>query len=285
MPNDVSLFAVEDHVRDYLRINDGLGYNRFTDFDWANLPASVDASKLTEVHIGAVETAMLVEDHIPQYGAEYMRLFRIHPDLSDEETWVNRQMLHFVARWVMEEDRHAHILELWLRHSGRRDAAELTRLMVYEGRKVWHSPHDIPSQLFTYTALQEKATQLYYTCLRHAVDEPVLREALAKLSQDEARHCGFFSKLVVDSIVHGNQRTMILLREALDQFAMPLSDMIENYKRKAIQMMRAASGYDYREAFEYYARLLRRVTDNRTHARGTNVQDLLEFAQQLAPAR
>jgi len=285
MPTDASLVSVEEHVRDYLKANDSLGYNRFTDFDWENLPASVDGSGLTDVHIGAVETAMLVEDHIPQYGSEYMRLFRIDPDLSDEDTWVNRQMLHFVSRWVMEEDRHAHILELWLRHSGRRDSAALTKLMVYEGRKQWQSPHDIPSQLFTYTALQEKATQLYYTCLRHAIDEPILREALGRLSQDEARHCGFFSKLVIDSITHGNQRTVLLLREAMEQFAMPLADMIENYKRRAIQMMRAAGGYDYREAFDYYARLLKRVSENRTQARGTNVADLLQFAQQLAPAR
>lgn len=285
MPEDPSLVAVQKHVNDYLAATDALGYNRFTDFDWDNLPASIEASRLTDLHISAVETAMIVEDHIPQYGSEYIRLFPIEPDLSDDDLWRNRQMLHFVFRWVMEEDRHAHVLELWLRSSGRRDAAQLTQLMVDEGRKVWHAPHDIPSQLFTYTALQEKATQLYYTCLRHAIDEPILRSALGRLSQDEARHCAFFSKLVVDSLVHGNQKTMILLREALEQFRMPLSDMMDNYKRKAIQMMRAASGYDYREAFDYYARLLRRVADSRSNARGTNLMDLLAYAQASVPSR
>jgi acyl-[acyl-carrier-protein] desaturase len=285
MPDDPSLTTVEQHVSDYLTSTDALGFNRYTDFDWANLPESLRNSRVTDLHISAVETAMIVEDHIPQYGSEYIRLFPIDPDRSDADLWCNRQMLHFVFRWVMEEDRHAHVLELWLRHSGRRDPAQLTQLMVSEGKKVWHAPHDIPSQLFTYTALQEKATQLYYTCLRHAIDEPVLRSALGRLSQDEARHCAFFSKLVVDSVVHGNQKTMLQLREALEQFRMPLSDMMENYKRKAIQMMRAASGYDYREAFDYYARLLRRVADSRTTARGSGLMDLLAFAQASVPSR
>src|SRR5687768_1898586 len=130
MPQDESLVSAQDHMEAYLRQNDHVGYNRFTDFDWAGLPASIERSGIKELHIGAVETAMLVEDHIPQYGSEYMRLFTIDPERNDEEAWTNRQMLHFVFRWVAEEDRHAHILELWLRHSGRRDPAQLTQLMV-----------------------------------------------------------------------------------------------------------------------------------------------------------
>jgi Fatty acid desaturase len=115
------------------------------------------------------------------------------------------------------------------------------------------------------------------------VDEPVLRSALAKLSQDEARHTFFFSRLVIDALEQGNAKTLALLREALDQFKMPLADMMDNYRRKAVQMMRAANGYDYREAFEYFARLLRQVADRRTQARGTNLMDLVRFAEQLVP--
>src|SRR5262249_49003566 len=95
MPDDPSLTTVEQHVHDYLTATDALGFNRYTDFDWENLPASIQRSHLTELHISAVETAMLVEDHIPHYGSEYIRLFPIDPDRSDAELWCNRQMLHF----------------------------------------------------------------------------------------------------------------------------------------------------------------------------------------------
>src|SRR5262249_28410730 len=130
MPLDPSLIDIETHVEKYLRANDHVGYNRFADFDWATLPESVARSSLRDLHINAVETAMLVEDHIPGYGAEYTRLFSMtEPGRDDVEAWRHRQMLHFVFRWVAEEDRHAHLLELWLRHSGRRDPERLTQLM------------------------------------------------------------------------------------------------------------------------------------------------------------
>jgi acyl-[acyl-carrier-protein] desaturase len=279
------LIRLEKHVTDYLRANDDVGYNRFEDFEWDTLKDSVTNSGMKDIHIGAVETAMLVEDHIPGYGAEYIRLFMVHEDRTDEEAWVCRQMLHFVFRWVAEEDRHAHCLELWMRHSGRRDPKALTDLMVTECKKQYIAPHDNPTQLFTYTALQEKATQLFYSCLRQSVDEPVLRSVLKKLSQDEARHCHFFSQMVLDALSEGNTRQVAQMRETLEHFHMPLSMMMENYKRKAIQMMRAARGYNYMDAMEHFQRLVKQVMESRTNARGTNLQDLLLYTQTMLPQR
>ena len=100
----------QEHVDRYLQQNDAVGYNRFGDFDWAALPDSVCESKVGELQLRAVETALLVEDHIPSYAAEYLRLFSVDSSRSDAEAWANRQMLHFDFRWVAEEDRHAHLL-------------------------------------------------------------------------------------------------------------------------------------------------------------------------------
>jgi acyl-[acyl-carrier-protein] desaturase len=277
-----ALGQVERHVTDYLTSNDHVGYNRFTDFDWETLKDSVQGSNLKDIHVGAVETAMLVEDHIPGYGSEYLRIFMVHEDRTDEEAWACRQMLHFVFRWVAEEDRHAHLLELWVRHSGRRDPQALTDLMVAECKKQYIAPHDNPTQLFTYTAVQEKATQLYYSCLRQSVSEPVLRAILAKLSQDEARHCHFFSQLVLDALRDGSTRHVSQIKEALEHFSMPLATMMHNYKRKAIQMKHAAGGYDHREALDHFERLVRRVMNTRSNARGTSLEDLLQFGRQKA---
>jgi rubrerythrin len=154
-----------------------------------------------------------------------------------------------------------------------------------EGKKAYVAPHDNPTQLFTYTAVQEKATQLFYSCLRQSVDEPVLRAVLAKLSQDEARHCNFFSQLCLDAIAQANARQVAQMKDALQHFSMPLAMMMDNYIRKAIQMKRAARGYDYEEALEHYARLVRKVIDARSNARGTNLQDLLQFTLDRMPKR
>jgi acyl-[acyl-carrier-protein] desaturase len=276
------LVRLEEHVTRYLAENDHVGYNRFNDFEWGALKDSVHDHGLTDLHIGAVETAMLVEDHIPGYGSEYLRLFMVHEGRTDADAWRCRQMLHFVFRWVAEEDRHAHCLELWLRHSGRRDDQALTDLMVHEGKKQYIVPHENPNQLFTYTAIQEKATQLYYSCLRQSVKEPILRSVLARLSQDEARHCHFFSQLVSDALVEGSNRHMAQMKEALEQFSMPLAMMMDNYIRKAIRMKKAAPGYDFRDALEHFQRLVKRAIESRTGARGgAGLNDLLQFTQSL----
>jgi acyl-[acyl-carrier-protein] desaturase len=282
-----ALTRLEQHVTDYLRQNDHVGYNRFEDFDWASLKDSVVDSGLTDVQIGAVETAMLVEDHIPGYGQEYTRIFMVHEGRTDEEAWMCRQMLHFVFRWLSEEDRHAHCLELWLRHSGKRDSKALTDLMVCEGKKHYIAPSDNPTQLFTYTAIQEKATQLYYSALRQSVEEPILRSVLAKLAQDEARHCHFFSQMVRDALEDATTRQVAEMKETLEQFSMPLATMMDNYIRKAIQMKRAAVGYDFREALQHFQRIVTQVVNTRTTSRGgngnANLQDLLVFVQGLQP--
>jgi acyl-[acyl-carrier-protein] desaturase len=280
-----ALIRLEQHVTDYLRGNDHIGYNRFEDFEWDKLKDSLTDSGMKDMHVGAVETAMLVEDHIPGYGSEYLRIFMVHEDRTDEEAWKCRQMLHFVFRWVAEEDRHAHCLELWLRHSGRRDPSALTDLMVRECKKHYIAPHDDPTQLFAYTAVQEKATQLFYSCLRQSVDEPILRAVLAKLSQDEARHCHFFSQMVLDALQNANARHVAQFKETLEHFSMPLAMMMDNYLRKAIMMKRAARGYNYLDAMNHFAGLVKKVMQSRSNARGTNLQDLLTFTQSLVPDR
>ena len=282
--SDTALSYLDQHVTDYLTTQDSVGYNRFTDFDWEHLPDSISKSGMKEIHFSAVETAMLVEDHIPGYASEYMRLFAVTEDLSDEDAWYNRQMLHFVFRWIAEEDRHGHILELYMRRSGRRDPAELTALMVREGKKKYIAPHDNPTALFAYTSLQEKATQIFYNCLRRAVDEPVLRQALGALAMDEARHCHFFSKLVMDALIQPSEKTILMIREAMVHFEMPLAHMLDHYKRKAILMMRAANGYNYLDAFEHFSGVLRKVAQARTTSRANPIQDLILLARDLNPA-
>lgn len=282
--SDGVLSHLEKHVEDYFTAQDHIGYNRFTDFNWAALPDSISNSNLKDLHLSAVETAMLVEDHIPGYGSEYIRLFSITEDLSDEQAWKNRQMLHFVFRWVAEEDRHGHILELYLRHSGRRDPDKLTEMMVREGKKQYTAPHDHPTPLFAYTSLQEKATQIFYNCLRRAVDEPVLRDSLGMLAQDEARHCHFFSKMVIDALMQPGEKTSLMIKEAMVNFEMPLAHMLDHYKRKALQMIHAANGYNYMEAFEHFGRVLHKVSQARTTSRAHPVYDLINLAHELNPA-
>ena len=42
--------------------------------------------------------------------------------------------------------------------------------------------------LFAYTTIQEKATAIFYKCLAASVEDPLLKEIMAKLVADESRH-------------------------------------------------------------------------------------------------
>lgn len=53
--------------------------------------------------------------------------------------------------------------------------------LAEEGRKEFVLPYEHPVQSFTYTLVQEKATQLFYQRFRETVSEPFLKELLGRL--------------------------------------------------------------------------------------------------------
>lgn len=275
--------ALEGVLAKFLTISDRVNWGRYTDFDWGKVNESTP-HPLNKTQIAAVRTALMVEDHIPGYGAEYMRLFAVDDSVGPERAWFNRQMLHFIFRWCSEEDRHAHVLELYLRETRAVQDDDLTAEMVKEGVKKYIAPHEDPVQLFTYTTLQERATQIFYQCLRDNIDEPVLGSVLTRLAQDESRHCAFFGDMVRMALERGGAKVVPLIREAMDAFKMPMANMLDGYRRQSIRMIQAAGGYDYREAFTHFGKVLRDYTKSPTYSRSHTFEDLLRAIAALAPA-
>ena len=266
----IELNPLRDLVRRYLRQSDRMVWDRFSHF---TSPLTTSAShRLTSNQVDAVMTAFLVEDHIPGYAAEYARIFPVHPSVSAEQIAWNREMQHFILRWCSEEDRHAQVLELYLEKSGQVSPEVLRNETVNAGGKVYSAPHSNHFQLFAYTVLQEKATQIFYMSLRREVGDPVLKEILLRLAQDEARHCHFFSEAVKIELRSKDTSAIPLLQETIDCFKMPLANLLDRYKRRSIVMMRAAGGYDYRCAFDH----LKKVIEQYASAATSSNSDLWE---------
>src|SRR5207247_38524 len=128
--------------------------------------------------------------NLPRYLSECLRIMT-DPDVPDEQQIVNRKSLHYTFRWVAEEDRHAHVLEMYMVKSGLITERELQQEMLRERRTGYVFPYHQMVEGFIYLALQEKATHLYYRALARDIDEPLLKAILGKMGADEASHGAF----------------------------------------------------------------------------------------------
>ena len=258
-------------VRRYLSRFEMLGWNRFEGFDWS----LIDGARLSDDQVDAVKTALIVEDHIPGYSRNYSELFALEPGLPSDQLAFRREMLHFVFKWTSDEDRHAHTLENYLRACRRVPAKELEAELLSAAVKPYTRPHLDAMQMTVHTVIQEKATQVFYACLRDAVEEPVLKSILNSLSQDEARHCGFFIDLLKLYLEVPGGANYAKIQEAVVEFKMPLYGLLDNYKRRAVTMMRAAPGYHYRDAFSLIELALKRYSEAHSSSAACGLNDLL----------
>ena len=153
--------VLDEVLYNYIRRSDKMGWSAYDLVDAESLQNISRPERLTEQQLAAVKTVLYVEDHLPGYLSEYLRLMQ-NPEMPDEQLIVNRQALHYVFRWVAEEDRHAHVLEMYLTKTGLVPRPQLEVEMFRERQTAYVSPYDQVEQAFIYLALQEKATHLYY---------------------------------------------------------------------------------------------------------------------------
>src|SRR5262249_33013094 len=144
----------------------------------------------------AVAFITYIEDHLPGYFLEYQRLFPVDAAAPPGDFLHNRELYRFSVKWAQEEDAHAHVLFAYQVRAGLADPDALRAKLGGAGQKPFRLGVPEPIQVFAYTLIQEKATQLFYQQLGHAVEEPVLKEILRQLARDEARHFAFFSRVV-----------------------------------------------------------------------------------------
>ena len=241
--------AVDAVVYDYLRRADRMGWSPYDLVDHEQVRTVARPERLNQAQRDAVKTVLFVEDHLPGYLSEYLRIMT-DPDLPDEQYAVNRRALHFTFRWVGEEDRHAHVLERYLTATGLATPAELEADMIRERKTSYIFPYERDmTDAFIYLALQEKATHLYYRALAASVDEPLLKTILGKMGADEASHAAFFYDLLVRS--HAGDLDALSRRvSAVSQdFKMPVQNNLLNYRRQLVGMMRAAPRYRHPDVF------------------------------------
>jgi rubrerythrin len=227
-----------------------MGWSPYDLVDQEQIDTLARPDRLSETQLAAVKTVLYVEDHLPGYLSEYLHNL-MDPELPDDEFVVNRQVLHYTFRWVSEEDRHAHVLEMYLKKSGLVKQAQLEAEMLRERKTAYVFPYK--GQLvegFIYLALQEKATHLYYRALAKDIDEPLLKAILGKMGADEASHGAFFYNLLIKCHKGDLDALSRKISAVANDFRMPVQSNLINYRRQLLSLMKAAPSYRHGDVFD-----------------------------------
>jgi rubrerythrin len=241
--------VLDQVLYDYFRRSDKMGWSPYDLVESPTGAAQLSRpERLSDYQRNAVKTVLFVEDHLPGYLSEYLRIMT-DPDVSDDQHIINRNTLHFTFRWVAEEDRHAHVLERYLVQTGLATEKELEIEMMRERKQAYIFPYHQLIEGFVYLALQEKATHLYYRALARDVDEPLLKVILGRMGADEASHGRFFYDLLIKSH-HGDLDALARKVSAVaNDFKMPVQNNLINYRRQVLGLMRAAPSYKHGDVF------------------------------------
>jgi acyl-[acyl-carrier-protein] desaturase len=225
------------------------------DIAWEQL----QVARLTEGQRSAVRFVTLIEDHIPGYLGDLLSHFPLDESVSAEQFRHNREAFRFFVRWAHEEDRHAAILCRYQQEAGIQSEEALHAELTREGIKKWRFPRELPVQIFTYTVIQEKATQLYYQMLGRVVEEPVLKAILNRIQKDEARHFALYADILEAYVEELGEEALPPIQETLQAFKMPLAEQLDNYWRWSLEVCDTAGGYEHTAAFEDLVRVVQRA--------------------------
>lgn len=248
------------------------------DIDWARLRPE----ELSEADRSAVRFITYIEDHIPGYLSNFLNVFPVAgAEIELERFGFNREYFRFLVAWAGDEERHASLLGRYQVETGMASREELLLTLAEEGRKEFFIPYEHPVQMFTYTLVQEKATQLFYQRFRDYISEPVLADLLGRLARDEARHFAFYSNLVGEYVRRDGAVAVPGLKEVIASFRMPLADTLKGYWRWSLRLADNYS-YDHTEAYESVVRLVNGLVDKPGEA---TVDDLAGFVAAIRKIR
>ena len=147
-------------------------------------PGAVDATMLA-----AIKAAALVEFNAPDYVAYLKRVFRNQP--PERVTWIDQ--------WGAEERQHGIALGRWAQMADPSFNLDEAFARFRQGYKPTHFAENAVDSVrgsrrgeMISRCVVESGTSSYYSAIRDATDEPVLKEISGRISADEYRHYKLF---------------------------------------------------------------------------------------------
>ncbi len=175
----------QDHLERSRKID--WAYTDFLPLDaYRNSPEMIP--KLSPSILSAVELAVLTEVNLPWFTTILSAVFK--------GSW--SVLTDFIHTWTSEEDAHSLLLEVYLLLGNNGDPRARAALRKQVIRTGLTATLDNEVQALVYTAIQERATQVYYLDLaKHAEKEDEgLARVLRRLAKDESLHYSFYREAV-----------------------------------------------------------------------------------------
>ncbi len=144
-----------------------------------------DASRVQPALVSLIKTACLVEHNGEDYARYLCEVFA-----GDEE-------IQIAARqWAKEEVQHGEVLKAWVRLAEPEFDFENAFADFTQGHQL---PQNVSESVrgsrvgeLIARCVVETGTSTYYTAIKEATDEPVLRAICGKIAADEYRHYALF---------------------------------------------------------------------------------------------
>jgi rubrerythrin len=148
-----------------------------------------DASAVDATLLAAIKAAALVEYNAPDYVSYLKRVFRNSP--PETLTWIER--------WGAEERQHGMALGRWAEAADPDFKLEEAFARFRKGYTPVHFAEDDAESVrgsrrgeMIARCVVESGTSSYYSAIRDATDEPVLKEIAGRIAADEYRHYKLF---------------------------------------------------------------------------------------------
>jgi rubrerythrin len=155
------------------------------DIHWSEF----DSAKVEPGLLAAVKAAALVEYNAPDYVSYLHRVFAGSP----------QQTLDDLARWGTEESQHGRALARWAEMADPGWSFDNAFARFQAGYNPPHFRSDTKESIrgsrrgeMIARCVVESGTSSYYSAIRDAADEPVLKEIAGHIAADEFRHYRLF---------------------------------------------------------------------------------------------
>lgn len=169
-------------------MSDGVVYKQgwtMDDVPWSRF----DASKVEPWLLVAIKAASLVEANAPDYVGYLKRVFKDSGPATHAA----------IEQWGMEESRHGEALARWAETADPSFNFQQTFARFRHGYKPEHFLGDGEGSVrgtkrgeMIARCVVESGTSTFYTAIKEATEEPVLKEIAGRIAADEFRHYKLF---------------------------------------------------------------------------------------------